>query len=116
MKDLIEALTILLKYMIDPDNRWPTACEHDIMFVWGVDIKKVTVEDVRKLSTLGFMPGFDHVDFEYVDRTLGHDFAIEGTFEDVTPNNGIWSRATSATASTPTDTAAANPNHKGQKK
>lgn len=85
MKDLIEALTILLKYMIDPDNRWPTACEHDMMFVWGVDIKKVTVEDVRKLSTLGFMPGFDYVDFEYVDKTLGHDFAIEGTFENVTP-------------------------------
>lgn len=84
MKDLIEALTILLKYMADPDNHYPTACEHDVLYVWGVDIAKVPVEDVRKLDELGFIPGFDDCDYETIEETLGHDFAITGSFKEMT--------------------------------
>ena len=71
MKDLIEALTILLKYMIDPTHRWPTACEHDILYVCGIDLSKIPVEDVRKLSKLGFLPGSDDSDYDLVEEILG---------------------------------------------
>jgi len=50
MKDLIEALQILLKYD-DPD--FPTGCEHDILRVY-VDPVKVSHADVKKLKELGF--------------------------------------------------------------
>ena len=34
MKDLIEALQIFSKYT---DTGWPTHCEHDVMYICGVD-------------------------------------------------------------------------------
>ena len=52
MKDLIEALTILLKYG-NPDH--PTHCEHDIMYVYaGVHPDEVSEEDKERLDELGF--------------------------------------------------------------
>jgi hypothetical protein len=51
MKDLIEALTILLKYG-NPEN--PTHCEHDELTVCGIDPKKVSKEDKKLLDKLGF--------------------------------------------------------------
>lgn len=51
MKDLIEALTILLKYG-NPRN--PTHCEHDELTICGIDPKKVSDEDKKKLDKLGF--------------------------------------------------------------
>ena len=57
MKDLIEALTIMLKY---GNPEWPTHCEHDKMSICGIDPADVSAEDVAKLDDLGF-----HVDNEW---------------------------------------------------
>lgn len=54
MRDLIEALTILAKYMPDASYS-PTHCEHDVMYVM-VSPDDVTEEDKRKLEKLGFDP------------------------------------------------------------
>lgn len=55
MKDLIEALTIFLKYG-NPDN--PTGCDHDELFV-GIDPSLVSKEDKKKLKKLGFFANED---------------------------------------------------------
>lgn len=53
MKDLIQALQILLKY--SNDDRNPTHCEHDQLYIGcGIELEKVTKEDVDKLDELGF--------------------------------------------------------------
>lgn len=54
MKDLIEALQILLKYG-NPD--YPTHCEHDIMVICGIDPAIVSDDDKEKLDKLGFSNG-----------------------------------------------------------
>lgn len=52
MKDLIEALTIFLKYK----NAYaPTHCEHDILYVVGITKEEVSEEDVAQLDKLGFI-------------------------------------------------------------
>lgn len=53
MKDLIEALTILAKYM-NPEERWPTYCAHDVLYVCGVEPEDVSEEDTKRLDELGF--------------------------------------------------------------
>ena len=52
MKDLIEALTILLKYA--NDDKKPIHCEHDELYI-GCDITldMVSKEDLEKLDELG---------------------------------------------------------------
>ena len=55
MDDLIEALTILSKYMRDGVG-WPTHCEHDVLYVCHVNPKKVSAEDLKRLKALGFRP------------------------------------------------------------
>jgi hypothetical protein len=55
MNDLIEALTILGKY-IDPEStnwRNPTHCEHDIMLVM-CDREDLLPHDAKRLDELGF--------------------------------------------------------------
>ena len=54
MKDLIAALTILGKYMEETYS--PTNCEHDILYVSGVDPNNVSPEDLLRLEELGFDP------------------------------------------------------------
>ena len=50
MKDLIEALTILLKY----GNAFaPCGCEHDVLRVY-IDPRSVSKDDKVKLEALGF--------------------------------------------------------------
>ena len=51
MKQLIEALTIFLKYG-NPRN--PTHCEHDVLTICGIDPAKVSDEDKVALDKLGF--------------------------------------------------------------
>lgn len=51
MKELIEALQIFLKYG-DPEN--PTHCEHDELWICGIDPNDVTDEDKERLDKLGF--------------------------------------------------------------
>lgn len=83
MNDLIEALKILWQYAKNQDDRWPTACEHDILYVNKIDIKKMNAETVRKLAKLGFMPGIDS-DYRTIAYNLGEDFASEGNYENIT--------------------------------
>ena len=53
MKDLIQALQILLKYANDDRN--PTDCEHDQLYIGcGIELEKVAKEDIDKLDELGF--------------------------------------------------------------
>ncbi len=53
MKELIQALQILLKYA--NDTEYPTHCEHDQLFVGcGIALEKVSETDVKKLDELGF--------------------------------------------------------------
>lgn len=51
MEKLIEALQIFLKY---GNPEWPTHCEHDVMWICGIDPSQVSKEDVTKLHELGF--------------------------------------------------------------
>ncbi len=56
MKDLIEALTILLKYQ--KENTYaPTHCEHDVLTVVDIDCDAVTADDEERLDKLGFHRG-----------------------------------------------------------
>jgi hypothetical protein len=57
MKDLIEALTILLKY---GNPYCPTGCEHDELRVY-INPDSVSDEDLDKLRSLGVYPD-DEVD------------------------------------------------------
>ena len=52
MSDLIEALTIFLKYG-NPRN--PTHCEHDVLTISEIDPDDVTPEDRARLDELGFI-------------------------------------------------------------
>lgn len=53
MKDLIKALQILLKYA--NDDRWPTHCEHCKLYIGcGIELEKVSKDDIKELDELGF--------------------------------------------------------------
>ena len=51
MEQLIQALTILLKY---GNPEFPTHCEHDTLYICGIDPEEVIDEDKYKLDELGF--------------------------------------------------------------
>jgi hypothetical protein len=55
VKDLIEALTILMKYG-GTDTFAPTHCEHDMFSVAGIGVEKdaVSADDSKRLDELGF--------------------------------------------------------------
>ena len=61
MNDLIEALQIFAKYQ---NHKWPTYCEHDVLYVVGITPETVSQEDLRRLSELGFLPNDDCDGFE----------------------------------------------------
>ena len=51
MSDLIRALQILLKY---GDPKYPTHCEHDVLYICGIDPLLVSDADTQALDDLGF--------------------------------------------------------------
>ena len=51
MKNLIEALTIFLKYR---DEKWPTFCGVDQLCIAGVTKDEVSEEDAKRLYELDF--------------------------------------------------------------
>lgn len=57
MNDLIEALNILNKY-INPSQKWPTWCEHDVFGVC-VDPSIVSENDLARLNELDFIADDD---------------------------------------------------------
>jgi len=61
MKDLIEALKILLKY---GNPKYPTHCSHDELNIVGINPIKITKEDVKKLDELGFYVQIEGVYYE----------------------------------------------------
>ena len=58
MKNLIEALQILMKYC--GDVKYPTCCDHDEFFVNCVSPDDVSHEDLQRLDELGFVPYEDY--------------------------------------------------------
>ena len=51
MEDLIKALQILVKY---GSPAYPTHCEHDELFICGINPDDVSAEDKIQLEELGF--------------------------------------------------------------
>ena len=83
MEDLIKALQILLPYVDEHGKQYPTACEHDVLYVNSLDLTNMEASTVRELAKLGFMPGLDS-DYDIVEEALGHEFAISGDYENIT--------------------------------
>jgi hypothetical protein len=54
MSNLIRALQIFLKY---GDPAHPTHCEHDILYVCGINPSDVSEDDKDELENLGFLVG-----------------------------------------------------------
>lgn len=71
MNDFIEALKIFLKYVDDPDDHSPFHCEHDTLYVCGIDDETiVSEEDVARLDDLGFFKSED-VDEGWISYRYG---------------------------------------------
>lgn len=58
MKDLLEAITIMMKYSND---EYPTNCDHDILRFNSIDSTKVSKEDLKRLEELGFEDDRDDI-------------------------------------------------------
>ena len=56
MEDLIKALTIFLKY---GNPQYPFHCEHDKLYLWGIDPSEVSDNDLKELENLGFFVSED---------------------------------------------------------
>lgn len=69
MEDLIKALQIFSKYITDDyGKKYPTTCEHDMLFVNCVCPEQVSEEDKAELDKLGFVP---YEDFAFVSYRFG---------------------------------------------
>lgn len=74
MKDLIKALLFIQQFLKDPDTKYPTACTNEDFYVCGMDLEKMSFEDVKKLlNEFDFMPGSDD-DWSLFTNTFGEDF------------------------------------------
>jgi len=51
MEDLIKALQIFMKY---GNPAYPFHCEHDILYIWGINYSDVSESDKILLKELGF--------------------------------------------------------------
>ena len=51
MKNLLRALQVFLKY---GNHKYPTSCDHDVMYIMGINIADVSSRDIKKLDELGF--------------------------------------------------------------
>ena len=57
MEDLIKALQIFYTYSTD---KYPTHCEHDVLYVTAVEPDVVSNEDTKRLHELGFIPSDEY--------------------------------------------------------
>lgn len=76
-KDIVEGMTILLKYYDDP-AMWHTGAEHEVIYMYATD-NPVTPEDLTRLVGLGW---FQHEvepvrggNFEVMDYDKGEGWA-----------------------------------------
>lgn len=68
MDDLIKALQILKKYANDDRN--PTNCSHDQLYVGcGIEIEKVSEQDIKELDSLGFF--WSDEDYGFISFRFG---------------------------------------------
>ena len=96
MNDLIEVLKLIWPCLEDPNTKWPTSCEHDVLYICGVDMSKVDAALVRKLAKLDFFPGSDEdyrytsiynengeyegdIDFEHIDEETWNNIKYDIT-------------------------------------
>lgn len=56
MEEFIKAITFLSKF-VDKNRKYPINCEHDVLYVWGVNFDNMTADDVRTLDGFGFAIG-----------------------------------------------------------
>lgn len=68
MEQLIQALQILLKY---GNPAYPTHCEHDVMFICGIEPSRVSDEDKAKLDELGFRVSKETGEEQFVSYKYG---------------------------------------------
>lgn len=61
MDKLIEALQIFRKY---GNPEYPTHCEHDVLYICGIDSEGVSEEDKKKLEELEFFASEGDPDYE----------------------------------------------------
>lgn len=66
MEDLIKALQIFSKY---GNPKYPTACEHDTLYIVGIEPEKISDEDKKELDKLGFIVQIEGVYDEENDYT-----------------------------------------------
>lgn len=77
MEELIRALNIFSKYMKNDYHReFPTHCEHDVLYVCGVDLERMDVDTVQKLIDLGFNPGSTEDTDYYWDNFTQEEWEI----------------------------------------
>jgi hypothetical protein len=82
MKKFIESLQVILPFMKNPDVYAPCQCEHDVLYIWGVDFTKMNSEDVKKIVEFGFNPGFEQCDF--IRECFGNeDYAWKDLTEEI---------------------------------
>ncbi len=71
MDDLIEALQIFRRYGNPP---YPTHCEHDVMYIVGIQPRDVSEDDQATLKELGFfVAGLGGIDYD-PDEALFQSF------------------------------------------
>lgn len=71
MKKFIEALQVILPFMKNPDAYAPCQCDHNVLYIWGVDFTRMKTEDVKKIVELGFYPGFE--DCNFIEDCFGNE-------------------------------------------
>ena len=59
--------------MKDPDCKYyPTTCVGGMLYVWGIDLTRMTYQDLLRLFEYGFMPGMED-DYGILTKYLGED-------------------------------------------
>lgn len=61
MDDLIEALNLVRPYMSDYGMKYPTGCDHDVLWL-NVDADSIPADVIARLETLSFIPSEDYSD------------------------------------------------------
>lgn len=68
MNDLIEALNLVSRYMTEYGLKYPTGCEHDVLWL-NVDVDAIPVNILARLAELSFEP-----DEEYAGSLVSYKF------------------------------------------
>lgn len=68
MENLIKALQILLEY---GNPEYPTHCEHDVMYICGIDPADVSEADIADLDKLGFFISDETGEDQFISYKFG---------------------------------------------